>query len=72
MDEDDFTDEQNSVARLIQMLYNDDPEEMLKVSLDFGNFVLLFCTSIIWRSDCFIIYWLQPQVLNLYKLGFRF
>ena len=71
MDEDDFTDEQNSVARLIQMLYNDDPEEMLKVSLDFGNFVLL-CTSIIWRSDCFIIYWLQPQVLNLYKLGFRF
>ncbi|PWA86560.1 VPS35-A-like protein [Artemisia annua] len=31
MDEDDFTDEQNSVARLIQMLYNDDPEEMLKI-----------------------------------------
>lgn len=31
MDEDDFKEEQNSVARLIQMLYNNDPEEMLKV-----------------------------------------
>ena len=39
MDEDDFKEEQNSVARLIQMLYNNDPEEMLKVFLHFGNFV---------------------------------
>lgn len=31
LDEDDFKEEQNSVARLIQMLYNDDPEEMFKV-----------------------------------------
>lgn len=31
MDEEDFKEEQNSVARLIQMLYNSDPEEMLKV-----------------------------------------
>ncbi|KVI02906.1 Armadillo-type fold [Cynara cardunculus var. scolymus] len=31
MDEDDFKEEQNSVARLIQMLYNNDPEEMLKL-----------------------------------------
>ncbi|KAL4569052.1 hypothetical protein LXL04_024679 [Taraxacum kok-saghyz] len=31
MDEDDFKEEQNSVARLIQMLYNDDPREMLKI-----------------------------------------
>lgn len=31
MDEDDFKEEQNSVARLIQMLYNNDPEEMLKI-----------------------------------------
>jgi UTP:GlnB (protein PII) uridylyltransferase len=31
IDEDDFKEEQNSVARLIQMLYNDDPEEMFKV-----------------------------------------
>ncbi|XP_076903023.1 vacuolar protein sorting-associated protein 35A-like [Bidens hawaiensis] len=31
MDEDDFKEEQNFVARLIQMLYNDDPEEMLKI-----------------------------------------
>ncbi|KAI3712960.1 hypothetical protein L1987_71530 [Smallanthus sonchifolius] len=28
--EDDFKEEHNFVARLIQMLYNDDPEEMLK------------------------------------------
>ncbi|KAL8229298.1 hypothetical protein R6Q57_014198 [Mikania cordata] len=31
MDEDDFKEEQNFVARLIQMLYNNDPEEMLKI-----------------------------------------
>lgn len=30
-DEEDFNEEQNSVARLIQMLYNNDPEEMLKI-----------------------------------------
>ncbi|KAL3377863.1 hypothetical protein AABB24_003990 [Solanum stoloniferum] len=30
LDEDDFQEEQNSVAQLIQMLHNDDPEEMLK------------------------------------------
>ncbi|XVF15950.1 hypothetical protein REPUB_Repub09cG0200000 [Reevesia pubescens] len=31
VDEDDFKEEQNSVARLIQMLCNDDPEEMFKI-----------------------------------------
>ncbi|KAJ9675045.1 hypothetical protein PVL29_024126 [Vitis rotundifolia] len=31
LDEEDFKDEQNSVARLIHMFYNDDPEEMLKI-----------------------------------------
>ncbi|KAL6207567.1 hypothetical protein ACLB2K_018524 [Fragaria x ananassa] len=31
LDEEDFHDEQNSVARLIHMLYNDDPEEMFKI-----------------------------------------
>ncbi|VVA22390.1 PREDICTED: vacuolar [Prunus dulcis] len=31
LDEEDFGEEQNSVARLIHMLYNDDPEEMLKI-----------------------------------------
>ncbi|KAL6959910.1 Vacuolar protein sorting-associated protein 35A [Sarracenia purpurea var. burkii] len=31
IDEDDFNEEQNSVSSLIQMLYNDDPEEMLKI-----------------------------------------
>ncbi|XP_074273569.1 vacuolar protein sorting-associated protein 35B-like isoform X4 [Silene latifolia] len=30
-DEEDFKEEQNSVARLIHMLYNDDPDEMLKI-----------------------------------------
>nr|GFD04161.1 vacuolar protein sorting-associated protein 35B-like [Tanacetum cinerariifolium] len=27
----DFNEEQNSVARVIHVLYNDDPEEMLKI-----------------------------------------
>ncbi|XP_048502677.1 vacuolar protein sorting-associated protein 35B isoform X1 [Beta vulgaris subsp. vulgaris] len=31
LDEEDFKEEQNSVARLIHMLYNDDPDEMLKI-----------------------------------------
>ncbi|KAJ4964787.1 hypothetical protein NE237_016636 [Protea cynaroides] len=31
LDEEDFKEEQNSVARLIHMLSNDDPEEMLKI-----------------------------------------
>ncbi|CAO2833808.1 unnamed protein product [Amaranthus hypochondriacus] len=31
VDEEDFKEEQNSVARLIHMLYNDDPDEMLKI-----------------------------------------
>lgn len=31
VDEEDFNEEQNSVARLIHMLYNDDPDEMLKI-----------------------------------------
>ncbi|XP_014520794.1 vacuolar protein sorting-associated protein 35A [Vigna radiata var. radiata] len=31
LDEDDFKEEQNSVARLIQMLYNEDPEETFKI-----------------------------------------
>nr|XP_023901387.1 vacuolar protein sorting-associated protein 35B-like isoform X1 [Quercus suber] len=31
LDEEDFNEEQNSVARLIHMLYNDDPEELLKI-----------------------------------------
>ncbi|CAH9054872.1 unnamed protein product [Cuscuta europaea] len=31
LDEEDFKEEQNSVARLLHMLYNDDPREMLKI-----------------------------------------
>ncbi|GAB4852552.1 Vacuolar protein sorting-associated protein 35B [Ancistrocladus abbreviatus] len=31
LDEEDFKEEQNSVARLIHMLYNDDPDEMFKI-----------------------------------------
>ncbi|KAL9241413.1 hypothetical protein vseg_015529 [Gypsophila vaccaria] len=30
-DEEDFKEEQNAVARLVQMLHNDDPEEMFKI-----------------------------------------
>ncbi|CAA3031232.1 vacuolar sorting-associated 35B-like isoform X1 [Olea europaea subsp. europaea] len=31
LDEEDFKEEQNSVARLMHMVYNDDPEEMLTI-----------------------------------------
>ncbi|GAB2219778.1 hypothetical protein Droror1_Dr00007415 [Drosera rotundifolia] len=31
LDDEDFKEEQNSVARLIHMLYNDDPDEMFKI-----------------------------------------
>ncbi|KAL8172125.1 hypothetical protein V2J09_023929 [Rumex salicifolius] len=31
LDEEDFKEEQNSVARLIHMLHNDDPDEMIKI-----------------------------------------
>ncbi|KAJ9703784.1 hypothetical protein PVL29_005175 [Vitis rotundifolia] len=31
LDDEDFKEEQNSVARLIQMLYSDDPDEMLQI-----------------------------------------
>lgn len=31
LDEEDFNEEQNSVSRVIHVLYNDDPEEMLKI-----------------------------------------
>ncbi|GAB2287640.1 Vacuolar protein sorting-associated protein 35B [Dionaea muscipula] len=31
LDEEDFKEEQNSVARVIHMLYNDDPDEMFKI-----------------------------------------
>lgn len=33
--DEDFIEEQNYIARLIQMLHNDDPEEMLKVLVMF-------------------------------------
>ncbi|CAI9301950.1 unnamed protein product [Lactuca saligna] len=33
LDEEDFNEEQNSVSRVIHVLYNDDPEEMLKIIL---------------------------------------
>ncbi|KAJ0039954.1 hypothetical protein Pint_28530 [Pistacia integerrima] len=40
VDEDDFKEEQNSVARLIQMLHNDDPEEMFKVICTVRKYIL--------------------------------
>lgn len=45
IDEDDFNEEQNSVARLIHMLYNDDPEEMLKV-ISISNAIYLIYSFI--------------------------
>ncbi|KAG1347523.1 vacuolar protein sorting-associated protein 35B [Cocos nucifera] len=41
LDEEDFKEEQNSVARLIHMLYNDDPEEMLKIICNVRKHILL-------------------------------
>ncbi|OIW06300.1 hypothetical protein TanjilG_17674 [Lupinus angustifolius] len=34
VDEEDFSEDQNSVARVIHMLHNDDPEEMFKPTVD--------------------------------------
>ncbi|KAL0916715.1 hypothetical protein M5K25_014247 [Dendrobium thyrsiflorum] len=41
LDEEDFKEEQNSVARLIHMLYNDDPEEMLEIIQTVRKHILL-------------------------------
>ncbi|KAL8126353.1 vacuolar protein sorting-associated protein 35B-like isoform X2 [Apium graveolens] len=40
LDEEDFKEEQNSVARLIHMLYNEDPEEMLKIIVTVKNHIM--------------------------------
>ncbi|GAB2282859.1 Vacuolar protein sorting-associated protein 35A [Dionaea muscipula] len=40
VDEEDFKEEQNSVARLIQMLHNNNPQEMLKTITIIRNHVL--------------------------------
>lgn len=40
LDEEDFKEEQNSVARLIHVLYNDEPEEMLKVTDSLEKFCI--------------------------------
>ncbi|KAI5655956.1 hypothetical protein M9H77_24749 [Catharanthus roseus] len=40
LDEEDFKEEQNSVARVIHMLYNDDPEEMLKIICTVKNHIM--------------------------------
>lgn len=41
IDEEDFKEEQNSVARLVHMLFNDDPEEMLKIISTVRKHILL-------------------------------
>ncbi|XP_042420145.1 vacuolar protein sorting-associated protein 35B-like [Zingiber officinale] len=41
IDEEDFKEEQNSVARLIHMLHNDDPEEMLKIIYTVRKYIVL-------------------------------
>ncbi|CAA7019334.1 unnamed protein product [Microthlaspi erraticum] len=40
VDEEDFQEEQNSVARLVRMLYNDDPEEMSKIIFSVRKHIL--------------------------------
>ncbi|GAA0154252.1 membrane traffic protein [Lithospermum erythrorhizon] len=40
LDEEDFQEEQNYVARLIQMLHNDNPEEMFKMICTIKNHIL--------------------------------
>lgn len=39
-DEEDFKEDQNAVARLIQMLHNSDPQEMFKIIKIVGNHIL--------------------------------
>ncbi|KAK8967762.1 Vacuolar protein sorting-associated protein 35B [Platanthera guangdongensis] len=41
LDEEDFKEEQNSVARLIHMLYNDDPEQMLEIIRTVRDHILI-------------------------------
>ncbi|XP_072951157.1 vacuolar protein sorting-associated protein 35B-like isoform X2 [Typha angustifolia] len=41
LDEEDFKEEQNSVARLIHMLHNDDPDEMMKIICSVRKHILL-------------------------------
>nr|CAD1827914.1 unnamed protein product [Ananas comosus var. bracteatus] len=41
LDEEDFKEEQNSVARLIHILHNDDPDEMLKIICAVQKHILL-------------------------------
>uniref|UniRef100_A0A7N2LLR4 Uncharacterized protein n=1 Tax=Quercus lobata TaxID=97700 RepID=A0A7N2LLR4_QUELO len=43
LEEEDFNEEQNSVARLIHMLYNDDPEELLKILVSI--FIILWIVN---------------------------
>lgn len=43
IDEEDFSEEQNSVARLINMLHNNDPEEMFKVITSVSRVLLNSC-----------------------------
>ncbi|CAH2064400.1 unnamed protein product [Thlaspi arvense] len=40
VDEEDFQEEQNSVARLVHMLYSDDPEEMSKIIIRVKKHIL--------------------------------
>lgn len=55
VDEEDFKEEQNSVARLIHMLHNDDQEEMLKVCLNIMHYYYLKPNSsycVCWYPSC--------------------
>ncbi|WZZ70329.1 hypothetical protein YC2023_081699 [Brassica napus] len=62
VDEDDFEEEQNSVARLIHMLYSDDPEEMFK-----GVSFIAFITS--WFYSCLNIpSWSYSVLQHCFKI----
>ncbi|CAL5194111.1 unnamed protein product [Lathyrus oleraceus] len=48
IDEEDFSEEQNSVARLINMLHNNDPEEMFKDHANmFSTFLNLLVSNVL-------------------------
>ncbi|KAG5006327.1 hypothetical protein JHK85_024869 [Glycine max] len=52
VDEEDFNEEQNCVARLIRMLHNDEPEEMFKITI-IMFIVKLNCIGVSLLSDSY-------------------
>lgn len=63
LDEEDFQEEQNSVARLIQMLHNDDPEKMLEVIRSLSHIMCVYSVYSIYYRCNFYFYFLQELLL---------